>query len=121
MRTPSFYARTVVLVCHATLIVALPVLLKGFGLVLVLPLLAMAPRLWKGRPRAYAAASLLLVFYAGGGLMEAFAGSSHTTAGAGGLFVASVAVLEFCGLVLYTKIRSAEFRNASATAARSSA
>ena len=112
MNQPSRYARTIVLACHAALIVALPLMSGLFGLVLVAPLLVIAPGLWRGRPRVYAGASLLLIFYAGGGLMEAFAHSSRTS---GALAVASIAVLEFCAMILYVRLRAAEIRRGLAS------
>lgn len=104
-----------VLACHAALAAALLALYGGFGLVLALPLAAIAPGLWRGAPRVYAGASLLLVFYAGGGLMEAFAPAVRSWSA---LTLASIAALEFCGLILYVRLRAAELRRSEATAGR---
>jgi uncharacterized membrane protein len=113
MHPPSFYARAVALACHFVLALALPALVGPLGFALVLPLVAFAPGLWRARPRAYAAASLLLVFYAGGGLMEAFA---HASRNVPALAFACVAALEFLALILFVRFNSRE-----ATAARSPA
>lgn len=103
------------LACHAALAAALLALYGGLGLVLALPLAAVAPGLWRGTPRAYAGASLLLVFYAGGGLMEAFAPAARSWSA---IALASIAALEFSGLILYVRLRAAELRRSEATAGR---
>lgn len=109
MTQPSRRIRIVVLTAHAALLATL--LLPGgtAGLVFALPLLAFVPALWRGTPRAYAAASLLIVFYAGGGLVEALSASARFGTA---MAFAAVAVIEFCALMLYVKA-------ASATAAQS--
>jgi len=118
MNQPSRRVRALVLACHGALVVALPLMSGVFGLVMAVPLLCVAPGLWRGTPRMYAGASLLLIFYAGGGLMEALAHSSRTP---GALAVASIAALEFCGMILYVRVRAAEIRRASATAGQTPA
>lgn len=107
MHSPSRYARAIVLACHLALAVTLPLVAGVFGAVLVLPLLAIAPGLWRGTPRHYAGATLLLVFYAGGGLMEAMA---HAVRSPGAIAVACLAVLEFCALMMFVRLRAAEAR-----------
>lgn len=104
----SSWLRRMVLLLHAALIIGLPAWLGWPRIWLVVPLLAPLPGLWRGRPYTYAWASLLLVFYAGGLLVEATGRSPMAIA------MACVAALEFCGLLMFVRARAAEIRRAAA-------
>lgn len=95
--------RAVVLAAHAVLLVALPAWLGAAGLLLALPLLAAAPGLWRGHHRTYQVGSLLVLPYLGGFLMEAFAAPATRYPA---LWLAMVAVAEFCAVVLYVRLRA---------------
>ena len=103
----SSWARRAVLLTHTLLIIALPVWIGLIGVLLAAPLLLPLPGLWRGRAYTYAACSLLLVFYAGGFLMEAVSTSIAQPIAVG---LATVAVLEFCALLLFVRFKSAESR-----------
>lgn len=105
MILPSAWARRTVLACHAVLAIGLAAAAGRLGVIAALPLLALLPGLWRGKPYVYAVASLVLVFYAGGGLMEAFAQPSRR---APALLLAAVSVVEFGALMAYVRLRSAE-------------
>ena len=87
------------------------------GIVLALPLLAPLPGLWKERPYTYAWASLLVIFYVGGFLWEAY---SHHPPLASALALACVSALEFVALLMYVRF-SAVDRKRAATAAQTRA
>ena len=115
---PSRIARNVALLAHALLIVGLTWKVGlSVGLVLLLPLLAALPGLWRGQPYTYAWASMLLVFYCAGLLTEAYMRPSQAMHFR---LLAIVAALEFVSLVLFVRLRAAEVRVAAA-AARSAA
>lgn len=97
--------RRLVLALHLILIAGIPAWLGWERLWLVLPLVLPLPGLWRRRLYIYAATSLLLVFYSGGLLVEAIGGGWAANA------LASVAVLEFCSLMLFVRVRAAEIRN----------
>ncbi len=113
---PSHVARAVVLGVHAALIGGLA-MVAGYslGIVLVLPLLLPLPGLWRSDRYTFAWASMLLTFYCGGLLAEAYMRPHQSLALRA---LASVAALEFVSLVLFVRLRSAEAR-AEAAAARS--
>src|SRR5881296_3655429 len=115
MNRPSRWARGLTLTAHAALMAALVGSAGRLGALVAVPLVALLPGLWRARPYTYALASLFVVFYAGGGLMEAFAHPARRTAG---LIVATLAAIEFCGLILFVRLRAAEIaRDASGTPA----
>lgn len=100
---PLAAMRGVVLAAHATLLVALPAWLGVTGAVLAVPLLLAVPGLWRGHRYTYQAGTLLVLPYLGGLLMEAFAAPDTRVPA---LPLATVAVAEFCALVLYVRLRA---------------
>lgn len=104
----SSWLRGGVLLLHAALVLGLPLWLGWQRLWLVVPLLAPLLGLWRGRPYTYAWASLLLVFYAGALLVEAL-GREPMAVG-----LACVAALEFCGLLMFVRVRAVESRRSAA-------
>lgn len=110
MRLPSAWARAVAIASHVVLLVGLAAAAGRLGVMLALPLLALLPGLWRGKPYVYAVASLVLVFYAGGGVMEAFAQAPRRGPA---LAFALVAVVEFSALVMYVRLRGVEARRAA--------
>ncbi len=97
--------RRFVLALHLILIAGIPAWLGWERAWLVLPLTVPLPGLWRGKSYTYAATSLLMVFYSGGLLVEAIGGEWAANA------LALTAVLEFCSLVLFVRVRVAEARN----------
>jgi uncharacterized membrane protein len=98
--------RLATLALHAALLGGLPLAGGLTGALVALPLLAPAPGLWRGRPYTYAWASMLVVFYVAGLLID----RRPLT-----LALAAVAALEFCVLVLYVRARSVEARRAASS------
>lgn len=108
--TPTRRARELSLAAHTVLLAALPILAGLPGVVLALPLLAPLRGLWRGQPYTYAWCSLLLAFYVGGFLMEAYAQPSRAPAA---LALALVAAVEFSALLFYVRFRAVERRRAA--------
>lgn len=100
---PLAVLRAAVLAAHVALLVALPAWLGVAGLLLALPLLAAAPGLWRGHRRTCQVGSLLVLPYLGGFLTEAFAAPATRYPA---LWLAMVAVVEFCALVLYVRLQA---------------
>lgn len=109
MPFPSARARIAALLLHALIVIALPVSGGVLGALAAVPLLAPVRGLWRGRPYTYAWASLLVVFYAGAFLMEAY--THHARSGAA-LGLAALAAAEFCALLLFVRLRAVEARRA---------
>ena len=109
--TPSARLRVAVLLAHAILLVALPLFGGWLGVMLALPLLAPALGLWRAHPYTYAWASMLVVLYLGGFLMEA---STHAERRPVALALAFIAAFEFVAMLLFVRFRSAEARRATA-------
>jgi len=107
---PTRWARRLALAAHLGLMAALPAAAGAAGAVLALPLLAPLPGLWRGRPYTHAWASMLVLFYVGGFLMEAWA-RPHRAALS--IALAALAAGEFCALLLYVRFRAAEARRAA--------
>lgn len=108
---PTRWARVLSLAAHAGIMTALPLVAGLPGLLLALPLLLPVAGLWRGRPYTYAWCSLLLIFYVGGFLMEAWAQPPRATVAFG---LAALAGVEFCALMLYVRFRAVEQRRAGA-------
>ena len=101
---PSRIAQNFALLAHALLIAGIGWKVGvSVGLVLLLPLVAALPGLWRGRPYTYAWASMLLVFYCAGLLTEAYMRSSQGTQFR---MLAFVSALEFVSLVLFVRLRA---------------
>jgi uncharacterized membrane protein len=111
MTGPSAWARRIVGLAHAGLLIALPAVAGLIGGLLALPLLLPVRGLWQGRSYTYAWCSLLVVIYLGGFLMEAF---THPGRRLVSLALAAVAAAEFCALLLFVRLRAAERRRAAA-------
>lgn len=86
-------------------------LAKFPGWLLALPLLLPLPGLWRRKPYTHAWCSMLIVFYAGGLLAEAWA-NPETAARAFAL--ASLAAAEFVALVLFVRFAAVDRRRAAA-------
>jgi uncharacterized membrane protein len=108
---PTRWVRGIALACHVALAIALAVLAKFPGWLLALPLLLPLPGLWRGKAYTYAWCSMLIVFYAGGFLMEAWANPETSRMA---IPLAIVAAVEFCALVLYVRFAAVDARRASA-------
>jgi uncharacterized membrane protein len=111
MTLPSAWARRATLVLHAVLIAGLVAAGGAPGALIAVPLLVLLPALWRARPYMYAVASLLIVFYVGGFLMEAF---SRPARDAVALGLATTGAFEFVALVLFVRLRAVEARRAAA-------
>ena len=109
---PTRWANRIALACHVALTIALAVVAKFPGWLLALPLLAPLPGLWRGKPYTHAWCSMLLVFYAGGLLAEAWANPEGATRA---FALATVAAAEFIALVLYVRFAAVDRRRAAAT------
>ena len=105
--SPTRWARRVALAAHLALMASLPVMAGLTGAVLALPLLAPLPGLWRGRPYTHAWASMLVVFYVGGLLMEGVSNPGHRAVAFG---LAALAAAEFVALVLYVRFRAVDQR-----------
>lgn len=108
---PTRWARGLCLVLHLALVVALPFVAGLPGVLLALPLLAPLPGLWRRRPYTYAWCSLLLAFYVGAFLMEAWAQPPRAPVA---IALALLAAAEFCALLLYVRFRAVDQRRAGA-------
>ena len=105
---PSRWARGATLAAHALLIAGLAWKAGvSAGLVLLLPLLAPLPGLWRGKSYTYAWASMLITFYCAGLLAEAYMRSSHAQEFR---TLAAIAALEFVSLILFVRLRATEVR-----------
>jgi uncharacterized membrane protein len=112
--TSSRALRTIALGAHALLIAGLAWLVGiSAGLLLLFPLLTPVRGLWRGERYTYAWASMLLVFYCGGLLAEAY---MRPHQGIVLRLLASVAAIEFVSLVLFVRAQSAAARAAAAAA-----
>jgi len=93
------------------LTLALAVVAKFPGWLLVLPLLLPLPGLWRGKPYTHAWCSMLIVFYVGGFMAEAWANPESATRA---FALASLAAAEFIALVLYVRFAAVDRRRAAA-------
>ena len=109
---PTRWARYVAIVCHVALTIALAVIAKFPGYLLALPLLLPLRGLWRGTSYTYAWCSMLIVFYIGGLLAEAWA---NPDGAARAFALASLAALEFVALVLYVRFAAVDRRRASSS------
>jgi uncharacterized membrane protein len=109
--TRSAVFRRIVLALHGLLIATLVLAAGVTGMVLALPLLLPLPGLWRARPYTYAWGSMLVLFYAGGALSEVVMAEQIPRMA---LAIAVIATFEFCALLLYVRLRSAEFRATTA-------
>lgn len=107
--TPARWAQALALFAHFGLIAALPLVAGLSGAILALPLLVPLHGMWRGRPYTYAWCSLLVVFYVGGFLMEAYTHPRRSTLA---LALAALAALEFCALLYYVRFRAVDRRRA---------
>jgi len=96
--------RVAALAAHAALLAGLPLAGGLTGALLALLLLAPLPGLWRGRTYTYAWASMLLVFYIAGLLVN----RTPLTAA-----LAVIGALEFLALLLFVRARSVEARRAA--------
>ena len=104
--------RAIALLTHAVLLIGLVWLVgASVGVLLVLPLLLPVRGLWRGDRYTYAWASMLLVFYCGGLMAEAY---MRPHQGLVFRLLASIAAVEFVSLVLFVRMRSMEARAAAA-------
>ena len=109
---PTRWARIVALASHAGLTLALAVVAKFPGWLLALPLLLPLPGLWRGKAYTYAWCSMLIVFYIGALLAEAWANAEGATRA---FAMASLAAVEFLALVLYVRFAAVDRRRAAAS------
>lgn len=93
------------------LTVALAVVAKFPGWLLAVPLLLPLPGLWRARPYTHAWCSMLIVFYVGGLLAEAWANPESATRA---FALALLAAAEFIALVLFVRFAAVDRRRASA-------
>jgi uncharacterized membrane protein len=108
---PTRWANRVALACHLALTAALAVVTQFPGWLLALPLLLPLPGLWRGKAYTHAWCSMLIVFYVGGLLAEAWA----NPAGASRAFaLALLGAAEFVALVLYVRFAAVDRRRAAA-------
>lgn len=105
--SPRRAAHATALFSHSALVVGLPFAAGKLGLLLALPLLLPLPGLYRGWPYTYAWSSLLLVFYLGGFLMEAF---THPARKPVALGLSVLALVEFCALLLFVRFTAVERR-----------
>jgi uncharacterized membrane protein len=108
---PTRWAHRIALACHIALTVALAVLAEFPGWLLAVPLLLPLPGLWRGKPYTHAWSSMLVVFYVGGFLAEAWADPAGATRA---VALASLAAAEFIALVLYVRFAAVDRRRAAA-------
>ena len=92
------------------LTVALAVVAKFPGWLLALPLLLPLPGLWRGKPYTYAWCSMLVVFYIGALLAEAWANPEGATRA---FALASLALVDFFALVFYVRFAAVDRRRAA--------
>lgn len=85
-------------------------LAKFPGWLLALPLLLPLPGLWRGQQYTYAWCSMLVVFYIGGFLMEAWANPEIARTA---VALAILAAVEFCALLLYVRFAAVDARRAA--------
>lgn len=105
---PSTAARTLALVAHGALIAGLSAYVgASAGLLFVLPLFVPLPGLLSARSYTFAWSTLLIVFYCGGLLAEAYVRPGDRLVLHA---LASVAALEFVALNLFVRFRSVEAR-----------
>ena len=104
------WAQGIALFAHFGLLVALPLVAGLSGGVVALPLLVPLYGMWTGKPYTYAWCSLLVVFYVGGFLMEAY---THPGRSAISFTLATLAAVEFCALMFYVRFRAVDRRRAS--------
>lgn len=107
---PTRWARGVAGVAHLALLIALPAVAGLPGALLALPLLLPVPGLWNGRPYTFAWCSMLIVFYVGGFLMEAWSQPQRRVVA---VTLAALATVEFIALMLYVRFRAVEARRAA--------
>jgi uncharacterized membrane protein len=86
------------------------VVAKFPGWLLALPLLLPLPGLWRGKPYTHAWCSMLIVFYVGGLLAEAWA---NPDSGPRAMALASLAALEFIALVSFVRFAAVDRRRAA--------
>jgi len=106
---PTRWAHRIALACHVALTIALAILARFPGWLLALPLLLPLPGLWRGKAYTHAWCSMLVVFYVGGFLMEAWA---NPETGRTAIVLAILAATEFCALVLYVRFAAVDARRA---------
>jgi uncharacterized membrane protein len=109
---PTRWAHRIALACHIVLTAALAVLAQFPGWLLALPLLLPLPGLWRGKPYTHAWCSMLVVFYIGGFLAEAWANPRSATPA---FALALLGAAEFVALVLYVRFAAVDRRRAAAT------
>jgi uncharacterized membrane protein len=105
-------AQAITLLLHCALVLGLPLAAGKLGLLLALPLLVPLPGLYRGRSYTYAWCSLLLVFYLGGFLMEAY---THPARKPVALGLSVFALVEFCALMLFVRFAAVERRRQQAS------
>jgi uncharacterized membrane protein len=108
--TPTRWARRVALGSHLALTIALAVVARFPGWLLALPLLLPVRGLWRGTSYTYAWCSMLIVFYIGGLLAEAWANPDSARRA---FALALLGAVEFIALVLYVRFAAVDRRRAS--------
>jgi uncharacterized membrane protein len=107
---PTRWSRLVAGLAHGGLLFGLPAVGGLAGALLAAPLLLAVRGLWLGRPYTYAWCSLLIVFYIGAFLAEAWAQPARAPVA---IALALVATVEFCALLFYVRFRAVERRRAA--------
>lgn len=108
---PTRWANRIALGCHVALAVALVVVARFPGWLLALPLLLPLPGLWRGKPYTHAWCSMLVVFYVGGLLAEAWANPASAPRA---FALALLAAADFIALVLFVRFAAVDRRRAGA-------